>query len=60
MQDFRSDVGSEAPPGRPRGDSVIGQGGAPPTGGQSKEEQAALDTLWKQVMEPVLEYCQVR
>ena len=27
---------------------------------KSKEEQAVIDTIWKQVMDPVLEYCQVR
>ena len=25
-----------------------------------KEEQASLNALWKQVMDPVLDYCQVR
>ncbi|KAH6915029.1 Sac2 family-domain-containing protein [Coprinopsis sp. MPI-PUGE-AT-0042] len=37
--------------------------GAPPIGSvlqqmSSKEEQALVDSIWKQVMDPVLEYCQ--
>ena len=39
-------------------------GGAPNTPGaeggpSSKEEQAALNQIWKQVMDPVLTYCEV-
>ena len=26
----------------------------------SKEEQTALNAVWKQIMDPVLDYCQVR
>ncbi|PSS05383.1 hypothetical protein PHLCEN_2v3872 [Hermanssonia centrifuga] len=29
-------------------------------GKDSKEEQASMNAIWKQVMDPVLEYCQVR
>lgn len=25
----------------------------------SKEEQALVDSIWKQIMDPVMEYCQV-
>lgn len=27
---------------------------------KSKEEQAVIDTIWKQVIDPVMDYCQVR
>lgn len=29
-------------------------------GKDAKEEQANLNTIWKQIMDPVLDYCQVR
>ncbi len=43
-----------APP--PLGD--VGAHGV--NGKDSKEEQASMNAIWKQVMDPVLEYCQVR
>lgn len=59
---------------RTRADSIFSAGGPiglpPPSAGvtendkdgkaREKEEKAALDTTWKQVMDPVLEYCQVK
>lgn len=32
----------------------------PPRTNTNKEQQAFLDGLWKQVMDPTLEYCQVK
>ena len=55
-----SDFGSEAVSPRQRVlsiTSVIGATGLDaPT---PKEEQATLNALWKQIMDPVLDYCQV-
>ncbi|KAJ2986509.1 hypothetical protein NUW54_g9742 [Trametes sanguinea] len=39
--------------------SVMSAGAGAPEQPNAKEELAALNALWKQVMDPVLEYCQV-
>jgi len=39
----------------PRGDSIVNANIT-----AAKEDQSNLDTIWKQIMDPVLEYTQVR
>ncbi|KAF8192463.1 vacuolar sorting protein [Pholiota molesta] len=48
-----SDVESKAP----MSSTTPGVGGFVSFVAKSKEEQAALDAIWKQVMDPVMEYC---
>ena len=56
-----SEVGSEGVSPRMRTVSITGVIQAATNQEQSaKEEQAALNALWKQVMDPVLDYCTVR
>jgi hypothetical protein len=50
-----SDVESKAP----MSSTTPGVGGFVSFVAKSKEEQAALDAIWKQVMDPVMEYCTV-
>ena len=50
-----SEFGSKAP----MSSTTPGLGGFVSFVAKSKEEQAAIDTIWKQVMEPVMEYCTV-
>lgn len=61
FDELRSEVGSEGVSPRTRPVSIHGVIQAAVSHEQSaKEEQAALNALWKQVMDPVLDYCQVR
>ena len=56
-----SDFGSESVSPRRRVISITGVMNVATQDQQSlKEEQASLNALWKQVMDPVLDYCQVR
>ena len=52
-----SDFGTSSP--RRRLLSMQSAGGTPPQVPSPKEEQAALATIWKQILDPVLEYCKV-
>lgn len=51
-----SEFGSKAP----MSSTTPGLGGFVSFVAKSKEEQAAIDVIWKQVMDPVMEYCTVR
>jgi len=56
----RSPVASEHEEnGRQFSGAMPGLGGVIPMV-NSKEEQALVDSIWKQIMDPVMEYCQVR
>lgn len=60
FDDMRSEVGSENVSLRARPVSIHGVIQAAANHEQTaKEEQATLNILWKQVMDPVLDYCQV-
>ncbi len=61
FDELRSEVGSESVSPRVRPVSIHGVIQAAVSQEQSaKEEQGALNALWKQVMDPILDYCQVR
>jgi hypothetical protein len=51
---FKSEIGGHVPRGRSIANSVN-----TPRGDNMKMERAPLDVIWKQIMDPVLEYCQV-
>jgi vacuolar protein sorting-associated protein 52 len=62
--DAADEMDGPTPKARGRADSVFSAGAVTllpprPDAPKEKEEKAALDTVWKQVMDPVLEYCQV-
>ena len=60
FDELRSEVGSESVSPRTRPVSIHGVIQAAVSNETSaKEEQAALNAVWKQVMDPVLDYCQV-
>jgi hypothetical protein len=52
-------AGSEAGARRNRAASVVSAGGMQSLAAAVKEEQASSDAIWKQIMDPVLEYTQV-
>ncbi|EIN10314.1 Vps52-domain-containing protein [Punctularia strigosozonata HHB-11173 SS5] len=61
--DAADEMDGPTPKARRRADSVFSAGaGAPlvprPDAPREKEEKVALETIWKQVMDPVMEYCQ--
>ena len=58
--DLRSSSASGFDAHRPFSSTTPGLGGFVSFVAKSKEETAIIDGLWKQVMDPVMEYCQVR
>lgn len=52
-----SDFGGYSP--RRRNVSLMSAGGTPPQVINPKEEQTNLAAIWKQILDPVLEYCKV-
>lgn len=61
FDELRSEVGNESVSPRTRVVNIhsVAQGSLSHEQ-SAKEEQAALNAVWKQVMDPVLDYCQVR
>lgn len=59
FDDIRSNPGSDFGPSSPRRRhiSIQSASGTPPQVPSPKEEQATLTALWKQILDPVLEYC---
>ncbi|KDR83878.1 hypothetical protein GALMADRAFT_236339 [Galerina marginata CBS 339.88] len=57
FSDMRSPVESDFGAIRPLSSTTPGLGGFVSFVAKSKEEIAAIDTIWKQVMDPVMEYC---
>jgi hypothetical protein len=56
--ELRSPSGSDYGALRPLSSTTPGLGGFVSFVAKSKEEQATIDVMWKQVMDPVMEYCQ--
>ena len=52
-----SEIGEQTP--RPRADSTNPTSATPKQNAFAKMERAPLDAIWKQIMDPILEYCQV-
>lgn len=61
FDDIRSNAGSDFGASSPRRRLVSLQStnGSPPQGPSPRKEQVALASLWKQILDPVLEYCKV-
>ena len=57
--DLQSSSTSELDAHRPLTSTTPGLGGFVSFVAKSKEETAFIDGLWKQIMDPVMEYCQV-
>lgn len=57
--DTQTPTGSELGTPRPLSSTTPGLGGFVSFIAKSKGDQAVIDNLWKQVMDPVMEYCQV-
>ena len=57
--DLQSSSASEFDAHRPLSSTTPGLGGFVSFVAKSKEETAFIDGLWKQIMDPVMEYCQV-
>ena len=57
--DLQSSSASEFDAHRPLSSTTPGLGGFVSFVAKSKEETAVIDGLWKQIMDPVMEYCQV-
>lgn len=57
--DLQSSSTSEFDSHRPLSGTTPGLGGFVSFVAKSKEETAIIDALWKQIMDPVMEYCQV-
>jgi vacuolar protein sorting-associated protein 52 len=57
--DLLSSSASEFETHRPLSGTTPGLGGFVSFVAKSKEETAVIDGLWKQTMDPVMEYCQV-
>ena len=57
--DLQSSSASEFEVHRPLSSTTPGLGGFVSFVAKSKEETAVIDGLWKQIMDPVMEYCQV-
>lgn len=53
-----SEIGGQMP--RPRADSMASISGTIKSPATLKAERAPLDTIWKQIIDPILEYCQAR
>lgn len=58
--EVHSPLDSEFSALRPLSSTTPGLGGFVSFVAKSKEEQAAIDAIWKQVMDPVMEYTNVR
>jgi len=56
--ELRSPSGSDYGTSHPLSGTTPGLGGFVSFVAKSKEEQATVDAIWKQVMDPVMEYCQ--
>jgi len=59
ITDIQSPAESDYGSPRPLSTAMPTIGGTMPLVAKSKDEQTATDAAWKQVMEPVMEYCQV-
>ena len=57
--DLQSSCASEFDSHQPLSSTTPGLGGFVTFVAKSKEETAVIDGLWKQIMDPVMEYCQV-
>ncbi|KAH8105951.1 Vps52-domain-containing protein [Cristinia sonorae] len=59
FDDARSNIGSDFGANSPRRRHISLQGGngTPPQNISPKEEQANMTAIWKQILDPVLEYC---
>ena len=59
VTDLQSSSTSEFDAHRPLSSTTPALGGFVSFVAKSKEETAVIDGLWKQIMDPVMEYCQV-
>ena len=57
--DLRSPTYSDFGSQQPMSSTTPGLGGFVSFVAKSKEEQATIDAIWKQIIDPVMEYCQV-
>ena len=57
--ELQSSSASESDAHQPLSSTTPGLGGFVSFVAKSKEETAVIDGLWKQIMDPVMDYCQV-